>query len=239
MFMKQIKFFIFLTVLFLGVFSLPKPASALWVYEQNFNSLTTGDLNGQDSWSGPVIYDVENTVVYEGANAVGAGVDGSNNVISRTITGVTDGSVYFAMRRSAELDGIFFVSLNEGASQEMRIYFTSDGVLSILNGTDNSNVNLLAGASSVNTWYPINVEFDDVAQPDKYRARAYSSGSWQAFSSWYPILTNGTYASIDGIGMRSNSTTCGCTLYVDNITATNPNPPVTVKETEEYYQIFE
>ena len=212
-----------------------------WTYEQNFNGLTTGDLNGQDSWSGPVMYDVASTA-YEGSQGVTATPDAQSNVITRTITGISSGSVYFALRKVATPTAgtIFFFAFGDSAvsTSQMRIYFEDNGNISILNGTDNSNVNLLSGTASINTWYPVNVEFDDAAQPDKYRARVYSSGSWQSFSSWYPVLSNATYTNINTILVRTNETNSSNLFHFDTITATDPTPAPAVQG-EEYQIIFE
>ncbi|KKR73257.1 MAG: hypothetical protein UU17_C0040G0004 [Candidatus Nomurabacteria bacterium GW2011_GWA1_40_8] len=195
-----------------------------WTYEQNFNDLATSDLNGQDSWIGSVSFDVQTSVIYEGVKAVSV-AGGADVNISRTIPGISSGSVYFAMRKSATptAGSIFFFAFGEApALSQMRIYFDADGNISILNGTDNSNVNLLSGPASSNVWYPVNVEFDDVAQPNKYRARVYSSGSWQPFSSWHPVLSNGAYANIDTVFVRTNDSNVEHAFYFDIITPTDP-----------------
>ncbi|KKU20693.1 MAG: hypothetical protein UX33_C0041G0011, partial [Candidatus Azambacteria bacterium GW2011_GWC1_46_13] len=45
-------------------------ANAAWTYEQTFNTLNNGDLNGQDSWSGAVEYDIQSSISHEGTKAV-------------------------------------------------------------------------------------------------------------------------------------------------------------------------
>jgi hypothetical protein len=57
-----------------------------WTYEQKFDGLTTGDLNGQDSWSGSTNYDVSTTNPAEGTKCVTITGDGTERQISRTIT---------------------------------------------------------------------------------------------------------------------------------------------------------
>ena len=182
------------------------------------------------------------STAYEGSQGVTATPDAQSNVITRTITGISSGSVYFALRKVATPTAgtIFFFAFGDSAvsTSQMRIYFEDNGNISILNGTDNSNVNLLSGTASINTWYPVNVEFDDAAQPDKYRARVYSSGSWQSFSSWYPVLSNATYTNINTILVRTNETNSSNLFHFDTITATDPTPAPAVQG-EEYQIIFE
>ena len=67
-----------------------------WGYTQNFDALTDGDLNGQDSWSGNTNYDVQTSVTFQGAKAVSSAHNGQ--VVSRTVTGVTDGLFHYAQR---------------------------------------------------------------------------------------------------------------------------------------------
>src|SRR3989338_8281410 len=77
-------------------------ANAAWSYEQTFNNLNNGDLNGQDSWSGSTAFDVVTTgTPYEGAKHLSfstlADID-----ISRNITPTENGTLYFSVRTAGK-----------------------------------------------------------------------------------------------------------------------------------------
>ena len=74
-------------------------------YEQTFNNLVNGDLNGQDSWSGAGEYDVQSTLAYEGTKAVQVNALNTSKLISRTVPSFTSGQMYFSVRRDTNGDG--------------------------------------------------------------------------------------------------------------------------------------
>lgn len=62
------------------------------VYSQNFDGLSTGDLNGQDSWIGNTNFDVENSVSQTAPNAVQAPNNLNGLSIIRTFTTISSGN---------------------------------------------------------------------------------------------------------------------------------------------------
>lgn len=201
-----------------------------WTYEQKFNSLTDGDLGGQDSWSaidGSPVLNVQTSSTYEGAKALSC-VFSSTNLESdyrRDITGISDGNFYVAYKVSTILSGgSSFVALKDtGGSFVMYIKLpggATGGALLI--GTNAADVTVDGGAFSNDTWYVFNVEFDDTAQNNKYRCRSFRGGSWGSWTAWSDTVA--AYTSITTIRILSSSGDGGGahTLYWDTITPTDP-----------------
>ena len=185
-----------------------------WTYEQTFNSLSGGDLNGQDSWGGGTNntrFDVQSSVVFEGANAVSNTQpgDASSSEIIRTVTGINSGIVYVSIRRTAAA-GNLSIKLGESASSKMYVVMDTLGNIVTLSGalfTSNT-----IQAYSNDTWYRIGIEFDNVGQPNKFRANV-DGGS---FTSWLDV-TNTSYTNIDEIHLDSSDAISGVTDYYDFI----------------------
>lgn len=73
----------------------------------NFDSYSTGDLNGQGSWSGAVAWDVATTVAQSAPNAAKATqTDESGQTIVKSISGNTSGTqrFYFYITSSGQLN---------------------------------------------------------------------------------------------------------------------------------------
>jgi len=88
-----------------------KQLCPFWTYEQTFNTLNNGDLNGQDSWSGAGEYDVQTSITHEGAKAVQVNALNTSKLISRTVPSFTSGQMYFSVRRDVNSTGkIYFTS---------------------------------------------------------------------------------------------------------------------------------
>ena len=185
-----------------------------WTYEQNFNSLADGNLSGQDGWMGDVQFDVQTSEIYEGTKGVSAVGDWTSNRINRPFTGVNDGSVYIAMRVSATVHTAP-LAFYEGAGYRMAIGFLNTGYIAI---QDNVSGWVNIQTYNADQWYVINIEFDNVAQANKYRARVYD-GNWSAFSDWKTIL-GGSYTNIDTISLYNDQ--AAATIYWDTIKSTDP-----------------
>jgi len=203
-----------------------------WTYEQNFNGLTTADLTGQDSWSGSTSFDVQTSVMYEGAKAVSV-ASGADVLISRSVTAISAGSVYFAMRITAATQAT--VNLMEGANTRINIIFQAPAGNIGIYDNDFGDYRAI-GTYSINQWYVVNVEWDNVAQPGKARARRHDGTSWGAWTSWYTVI-GGSYTNIDTIRLRQNNNAAN-TFYFDTITGTDPTIVAAVTG-EEYLIIFE
>lgn len=179
-----------------------------WTYEQKFNSLSTGNLNGQDSWSGDTDFQVENSVTYEGANAVRC--TNGNGYIARAVTGVSAGVFYIAMRRPDTAgDAEYNVRTTANTADWGRVIMESSNI-EVVHSAGSSN--LLVGYT-VNVWYLFRFS---ILSTSTFTIE-YSTGG--AFSGSLGTLTSITTGNVDTIRLG-----CGGTgdAYWDTITPTNP-----------------
>lgn len=186
-----------------------------WTYEQKFNSLTDGNLDGQDSWSaavGAANCTVQTTEKYEGAKAIY--LNGSTEV-RRNITAVTSGVFYFAMRcktTHTSADGVNIGARHvAGATYAFVVKFAWIGGALAIQYYSNGSYTTLTSAS-VDTWYVIGIDYDGTN--NRYKIRL-NSGSWSAY------LTTGSSGNtqIDRISVAEDATWQG---YFDTITPTDP-----------------
>lgn len=181
-----------------------------WVFEDKFNSDTksTGDLNGQDGWSGTTSTDVVTTQFYEGDQAVYCVAETG---ILNTYTAVSEGVVYVALRPDNTSGGFNF-DLRVSGSIKIRLSYLGTSNVTITNG--GSTTTVVTGYSA-NAWllYEITINADDT-----HDIRYHNGTSW---STAITGLANNTGITGDVDQVRLNSGTPG-TMYVDYISPTNP-----------------
>lgn len=188
-----------------------------WTYEQLFNALSTGTLDGQDSWTGataPFLVSADASCRYEGAQGLDTGTGGN---FRRSITNVTSGIVYYSVKyktANASGDGPYFSLKRSTAYGTIVKIYQNGGVnkIACYNGagtyTDQQTV-------TVDTWYVVAIEFD-CSRGTKGQFRVSIDGG--AFSSWYDFVGNLSSGSDTiEIGMDA-SLWAGC---LDRI---SPNP---------------
>lgn len=179
-----------------------------WTYEQKFNGLTTGDLNGQDSWASSTSFDVTEADSYEGAKSVTA--TAANAVITRSVTAVSSGTLYFAMMRpDTNADSNFDLLTSSATALRIRIAFQVSNI-TLKDGT--GNLDLVTGYTN-SQWYVFEINFD---ASNQHTVRVHDGTSWSELTASRAAATNG---DIDGV--RFNQGNAG-TAYWDTITPTNP-----------------
>ncbi len=185
--------------------------NTVWSYVQDFNALSNGDLNTQDSWSGDTDYDVQATTVFEGTRAVTA--ISSNGSITRSLSfAQLSGIVYFAMMRPDTTSTAFFELMTGTTTVRTRLQFSGGNVL-ITNGA--GNVTVVSGYTT-NTWYLFEIEFNNSNQ----HAVRYNTGSgWSTQTSFLAANNNG---NVDAIRLNQGS---GGTCYWDTISRSEPDYP--------------
>lgn len=211
--MRYAKYIVAL-VLAVSVFTVaPIKTFAAWTYEQLFNTLSNGDLNGQDSWSGGTAVDVQSTVVYEGAKAI-IEVNGNTNM-TRSITAVTSGTMYIAGRMEAGFgDGANFdMRSNGNTNSQIRIAFRDTGNISAFSS---SGENIIVTGFLTGTWYLFEITFNGSSYTVRYNTSGTSAG-WS--SSFGPYNYQTGAADIDTIRFNLGGSQ---TSYWDTITPTNP-----------------
>lgn len=194
-----------------------------WLSTDNFDSYTVGnDLNGGaggSGWTGNWTQGTAAVTIQpapaggQGGNAAFVNAD-PNFTYSRTFADLSAGifSFRFWMSTNTPADAIFFI-VDEGTGGTAARGMVSvdvDGFVKIWDGTGRFNL----GPYTASTWHTVTGEFDDAAQPNKFRAKLNDGG----FSSWYPVANGGAYAVINRFRVEPNGTTTfNAQLYWDDI----------------------
>jgi len=187
----------------------------------NFDSYTpTNDLNtlnGGSGWTGAWAKITGGAMTIETAPAGGQGGNAVRSIsatvdtqYSRAVTAITVGTVRFRMRTTiANPNNFSGAVLRESTNGRMYIRFGPTGNLEIYNNTGATYESIQA--YSVDTWYTIDINFDNAAQPNLYRA-AVGGGAYTA----YKTVNGGSYTNVDDM-MLDDSATNAHTFWVDDI----------------------
>lgn len=185
-----------------------------WTFEEKFNTLTDGDLNGQNSWTGDVDFDVQTHISYEGAK--GISVTAANGYCTRSITSVSDGVVYFAVMRGNTTGDVSFDFLTGGSTRVRFIVANSNTNVTISNG---AGVHTWTGIVSAGNWLLFEFTFD---ASNNHSVRYHNGVSWSASTGTLSAAVGG---NIDGIRLGSGGT--AGVSYFDYISPTNPIGSIT------------
>lgn len=193
-----------------------------WIATENFDSYTTGnDLNTGAGGSGWTTNWTQLTAAITVQDAP-PGMSGKAAFINadpnfsyrRQFADLTAGifKLKFKINTNTPADDIFVI-VDEGtlstAARGM-VTIGTDGNVKIWDGTANFNV----APYSANTVHTITGEFNDTAQPNKFRAKLDSSN----FSQWFPVANGGDYSAINGLRIEPRNTTLfNGQLYIDDI----------------------
>lgn len=184
-----------------------------WNYEQKFNGLNNGDLNGQDGWvsGGSTVLNVGNYTPNEGSKNLKASIlNNGDFAYTRTLPGYVTGTFYFSAKVDTLEDfGISLTAYMGVGAANLIISFQSTGIYAYDN-TGAADVKI--GDVLTDTWYTIGVEFD--ISLNRYRAKV-DSGNW---SAWFGLaVAEGDVIDtleIDG----SNASGSTINVYLDTIT---------------------
>lgn len=163
------------------------------IFSDNFNSYTLGALNGQGGWglTSGTAYTVENTTVYEGANAVSSGT-GS---IEKNGTAQADGMMTFYVRGPALTGGYIF--LRQGANKKVWIDINSDvpGFIAYYDNGLGTWANLAPWTT--NKWYAVQVQWRSSDHTARFNV---NGGTW---TNWVnPSLTGAWTTGMDIIQLQ-------------------------------------
>lgn len=171
----------------------------------NFESYSLGNLNGQGGWSGSNSMQVVSTPTNTGSRAVSFG-NTAEGIITKSIDAVAQGKVIFYIRFTSTNSGRI-VGIMTGTTQVADIRVSS-GVIGFRQG---GGTHTLEGSPNVNTWYKCELEWDNT---QGVRARL-NDGS---FSSWLPPLNS--FSTINNIRVSNFSSVTG-DQYVDDFSGSN------------------
>lgn len=197
----------------------------LWVYEQLFNDLDNGGINGQDSWT----YNTgsDNAIVTESGDAYEGTKWLSINTTTRTIpyrdfTGVVSGTFYVALQSPATDKSIpvMYVRNSGFASEAMEIELGSSGNITANDGVGRTD---FFTSYSADTWYLITVHFETGAGSyEGLSADTYKADAGQGFTTFDMINAQ---TSIGSIGFDNNGYDPAVEAFIDSISPTDPTSP--------------
>lgn len=178
-------------------------AYAAWPYAQDFDGLSTADLNGQDSWSGSTDYDVQTGTVLQGTKSVENITFGEDNMV-RDITSSTDGVIQYLFRRNSASTLDVHTQIADGniggTSAACRVTFNTSSAVTVQA--------VSVGAYSIDTNYEIDFEYD--VSTDQCRARV-DNGTWSDWANF-----DNTQTQITQIRFR-NDNSAEVSRYWDDI----------------------
>lgn len=183
-----------------------------WTYEQLFNGLTDGDLNGQDSWSGNTGFDVTTETSYEGAKDVSLTTTSDTfSTITRTVTGVSAGVCYVSMKRgtsSAQANANF--ELYDGGGGDLLRIFQNGSNYQYLDSTGWNNL-----IATDDSWHRIGIEWDNAGHANQFRIQI-DNEPWTA---WKDTFGSRSFSEITTIrlGVRSADNSTSTTSKFDSI----------------------
>lgn len=168
---------------------------------EDFEGLSVGDLNGQNSWSGSADFDVQTSVVQEGTNAVSVAT--SSVSISKASSFNTSDTISVRMRTTATNARRGF-RLRDASSNIIAdgLFYTGSDISMLKSG---GYVTL--GTLATNTWHNIELEWNGT----QIRGRV-DGGTWSSFFNPFA----GSTTTPSSLELFSLSAATG-TTYFDNI----------------------
>ena len=219
-------------ILFCWSFWGAEKALASTIFETNFDSLTPGDLDGQDGWSSPIrpTATVTSTEFYSSPYSVYLGA-GEMAKTGAKIYGV--GSVSFRM----------FVSSVGATTQDLQVGLSGNSALNHsdaqiqvsckddscatwgveLRACHSSGFNTVLGYVDLDTWHDYKIEFD--AGTNKYRVKIDD----EDFSGWGQCYSN-SWTWIDVFW--GHSWTSAIKVYIDDIYEELPSAGIEITSPE-------
>lgn len=181
------------------------------ILTDNFNSYNNGDLDGQGSWFGDTAFDVQGTVVKEGAKAVAVTAISSLSVLKQG-SQIATGRITAYLRNNSTngANAKSYFALQETINS-VRVYTQIHG----------QNFDYYSGGwvthesgLAYDTWHCVEIEWRDSDKKTRYRV---NEGTW---SSW--VVSYSTFSSyLDYVQLNATPVSGTITCYFDHI-AENP-----------------
>ncbi len=199
-----------------------------WTYEQLFNTLNDGDLDGQDSWaatgiSTDFLVSTDASARYEGAKGLSLPSTSLGNY-RRASGDTTTGTVYYAMKYTAAAatgDGAFLALKNSTTYGAITKFAQIGGVnkLQYYSGGAADYIDAVSPAI-IDTWYVIQLAYDTTTGGFGSYQIGVNGGSLSS------AVTNlGNCATGYTVIELGNDGTTGWVCQMDTITPTNPYTP--------------
>jgi len=178
------------------------------IFNDNFETESVGNLNGQNSWSGSILFQVQTLVKNSGSQAVGCITGGAEVTMQKTGSLVANGTFTFFVRGIAAAQGDLYLNeLSQGAGNPLvHINFdVLDNYIRYFNGSSWTNLS----TCTANSWYQIDIKW---RSSDKKACYQINGGGYSAFDTTQQPFSSG----LDTLFLDCSATT----LYFDDISST-------------------
>lgn len=163
----------------------------MWAFEDDFDTYSDGDLNGQGSWSGNAAFDVQGSVVHHGTKAVSLVLSNDVTINSPSFTSAANGTAYVSMRATnvsmaASSGGMVSVLKTAADTAIAYIGLVADKLRISINGGVWADTGISVVA---NIWYRIAIAFETGAggweglAADTYKVSIDNGASWSGAES--------------------------------------------------------
>lgn len=179
-------------------------------YSQDFEGLSTGDLNGQDSWTGSTAVDVQTSIVNTGSQGLEGIYTGSTYTIT-TDRGVAfnEGDLYINFRSSnVGHNELIFMRLLEGASSRGYMKMDASGNFQYFDGATYNTIFTM----SADTWYELYIEWRNTNEW-RFTVDGGTPTAWDTLVTWS--------TGIDGIMLGRDKDISGASVYWDDFLDTS------------------
>lgn len=199
---------VFLVILAISFFSFAFSCSAATIFEDNFDSYSIGNLNGQGGWSSAgFVYMVQTFKVKDGEKAIQGFNVSTQQIAQKSGSSVNDGKItVYVLRVDANQPGFLSFVLKEGANAklEVRGNFGGNGRFQYVDGSAGSYVNF-GERFNYETWYAIQIEWRSSDNTARYNI---NGGEWTSWTKGVAPWSLG----LDTVELRT-----GNVIYWDNI----------------------
>jgi len=144
------------------IFGLAKIAGAAWTYEQDWDNLTTGDLNGQDGWSrtyGSGTFAVQPDGAYEGKAVYIPIIAGQETVYSRSVSSTSEGEFYILWKMPTDYHKVLSFVFYNNSTQLFYISSTNYGVFSTCTLAVEANGTYGLSQNNCSSWVLIDIQY--------------------------------------------------------------------------------
>ena len=191
-------------------------------YEQTFEDLNLGALNGQDGWTSDSRFTVINSDADNGDKSLNCALSSDNFVYATKSLNESSGVVYISFKFSVTngtTNGDIDLYDSSGANL-LRVFFNGTHLQRLDSG---GWTNIVSNASA-DTWYRIGIEWDSTNQPNKFRVNV-DDGAW---SSWVNTWLSRTFSNITTIRLGARNESGVGSVKFDSI-----SPNYTIAEPEQ------
>lgn len=204
-----------------------------WPLEDYFNSdaYSTGNLNGQNSWTAHTVYQVQSSVVNEGNQAISF-ISGGSPAATKAVSGGSSGIFYVSIRKtSVAVSQNMLYEVKESGTNIARVKFDAGTIYYF----GPSAWNTLATGLSANTWYRVGLEYN--CSTDQFRVNL-DNGTWTAWTNNAGNYNCTNLTTFGFVGVGGSGTFYADTISGDYTPGGGGSPESTTSASEDEFMLF-